>query len=252
MVAELLERTTELAGELKYYFPNKSVTIVQSGDLPLNKVYAPQFRRAVDVRIRARGVELVFGEHLDETVPKDGMVTTRSGRKIPADLVVSSTGGTPATGFLSNIMPSILIPSGRVRTEHTLQVMSHPDIFCIGDAVDTEERPGLGKYQKHSKVVCANVLARVRGEPAKAVYGGSIETIGISMGKTGGAGYIGVLWGLVCPNWLIWFAKARTLGTRAARVHMGYGLMDSLRGTPISESPFTTVLRGAEGAAAAA
>ncbi|KAA1473407.1 FAD/NAD-P-binding domain-containing protein [Dentipellis sp. KUC8613] len=227
---------SQLAGELKYYFPNKSVTIVQSGDLPLNKVYAPRFRRAVDVRIRARGVELVFGEYLDETAPKDGVVTTRSGRKIPADLVVSSTGGTPATDFLSNIVPSILTPSGRVRTEPTLQVTSHPDIFCIGDVVETEERPSLGKYKKHSQVVCANVLARLRDDPAKAVYKGSIESIGITMGKTGGAGYLGILWGLVSPNWLIWLAKARTLGTRAARFHMGYGIMDSLRGTPLSES----------------
>ncbi len=80
-------------------------------------------------------------------------------------------------------MPSILTPSGRVRTERTFQVVSHPDIFCIGDVVDNEERLGLGKYKKHSKVVCANVLARLRDEPAKAVYGGSVESIGITMGK---------------------------------------------------------------------
>ncbi|KAA1473408.1 FAD/NAD-P-binding domain-containing protein [Dentipellis sp. KUC8613] len=223
----------EIAGELKYYFPDKSVTIVQSGDLPLNKVYSTRFRRTVETRIRKRGVDFIFGEYLDQTVPKDGVVFTRSGRKIPADLVVASTGGHPATGFLSSITPSILSPSGRVRTEPTLQVVSHPDIFCLGDVVDNEERLGIGKYRSHAKVVCANVLARLRDGPAKDTYGGSIETIAISMGKTGGAGYLGVLWGIIFSEWFIWLTKSRTMGVSAARYQMGYGLIESLRGAPV-------------------
>ncbi|TFY76380.1 hypothetical protein EWM64_g7631 [Hericium alpestre] len=200
----------EIAGEIKYYYPGNSVTIVQSGHLPLNKVYPDRFRSTVESRIRQRGVEFVFGDYLDETETKDGFVRTRKGKVLPADLVVSSTGGTPNTEFIKTLDSDIVTSYGRVRVDDKLQVLGHPGVFCIGDIVDNTERLGLNKYAPSHE------------------YGGTTETISISMGKTGGAAYAAVLWGLIAPIWLVRIGKARTMGVNGARWRMGYGFFESL------------------------
>lgn len=66
----------------------KKVHVVQSGNLPLNKVYPDHFRRRVQQEIEARGVNFIFDDRLDESAPVDGVVHTRKGKVIPADLVV--------------------------------------------------------------------------------------------------------------------------------------------------------------------
>jgi hypothetical protein len=64
------------------------VTIVQSRALPFNDVYHTNFRRRVLQESKAVGTEFVFEDYLDETVPKEGHVTTRNGVTLRADLVV--------------------------------------------------------------------------------------------------------------------------------------------------------------------
>lgn len=66
----------------------KKVHVVQSGNLPLNKVYPDHFRRRVQQEIEARGVNFIFDDRLDESAPVDGVVHTRKRKGIPADLVV--------------------------------------------------------------------------------------------------------------------------------------------------------------------
>ena len=65
------------------------MTIVQSGYLPLNKIYPDYFRERVAEAIESRGVEFIFNDYLDQDAAQDGFVITRKGQKIPADLVVS-------------------------------------------------------------------------------------------------------------------------------------------------------------------
>lgn len=65
----------------------------------------------------------------------------------------------------------------------TLELPDHPGVFCIGDVVDNAERPRLKKYKKHVAVVVDNLLARLDDKKPTKVYGGSDETISISIGK---------------------------------------------------------------------
>jgi len=78
----------EYAGEIKDYYPKKKVTIVQGDSQLLNSTYTDKFRKRIEKDIRARGVELILNDFVDDPNAK-GPITTRNGQKIEADLIVS-------------------------------------------------------------------------------------------------------------------------------------------------------------------
>ncbi|KAI0065713.1 FAD/NAD(P)-binding domain-containing protein [Artomyces pyxidatus] len=214
----------ELAGEIKEYWPEKKVTIVQSRKLPLHPSYPDRFRSRVEKECKARGIEFVFEDYLDQEVPKDGAVTTRSGKRLVVDMVVVSRGGTPSTGFIKNFDSSIVTERGFVRTHPSLEVITHPGIFCAGDVVDNEERNGLGKYERHAAVVIANVLDHLNGRALSRTYKArsSVDTITLTLGKSGGVAFSRRFGGTIWGNWVVWFRISRTLYVPQARRRMGY------------------------------
>mgnify|MGYP001290587524 CR=1 FL=1 len=56
----------------------------------LNDTYPESWRKYVGRNIAKRGVSLVLNDRLEDLDPKEGFVTTAAGKRIPADLVVSS------------------------------------------------------------------------------------------------------------------------------------------------------------------
>lgn len=98
---------SELAGELKDYYPvrphlsfhlpwetddyvqDKKVVIVHGRNLLLNNQFPDKFRRLVNQKLEARGIELVLGDYV-ATFPENrgGEVVLRSGNKLQAELVV--------------------------------------------------------------------------------------------------------------------------------------------------------------------
>ncbi|KAI0316928.1 FAD/NAD-P-binding domain-containing protein [Amylostereum chailletii] len=201
----------ELAGEIKDLWPEKSVTIVQSRNLPFNDIYADRFRRRIAAECKNLGINFVFNDYLDGHTPTDGVVRTRKGKELPADLVITSHGGFPKTEFIKSLGDDVVTLRGLVRVKPTLEVPGHPGVFCIGDVIDNNERNRLAKYLKHAQIV----------EPT-AAYGGSFETIRISLGKSGGVTYWGVLGGIVVGSWFTGRAQSRHLLAPQARRLMGY------------------------------
>lgn len=67
------------------------MTLVQSANMLLNKAYPDKFRLALDRGLKARGVEIIYNDFIDD-IPAEGVVgvATRNGNKLDADLVVST------------------------------------------------------------------------------------------------------------------------------------------------------------------
>lgn len=95
----------EYAGEIKDFWPKKKVTIVHAADQLLNKTYPDKFRKRTEKDITARGIEVVYNDYIDD-FSQTGTVTTRNGKKINADLVVSFT-----THALMTCIPDMLMVS---------------------------------------------------------------------------------------------------------------------------------------------
>ncbi|KAF9471447.1 FAD/NAD(P)-binding domain-containing protein [Pholiota conissans] len=202
----------ELAGEIKDIGPKKNVTIVHAQSLYLNNTYPEKYRKYIVKQFAARGINAMLGEYVDDLEIKDGCVVTRSGKKIAADLVVPTRGGRPNTKFIASLGPDVLTPSGNVKVGQTLQLVNHPRIFAAGDVINWEEQKQFAKTAGHANVIKENVLILLGLSKKKPVlYKGAIEMIVVTNGKYGGAGYFGVLWGILIGNWLSSFLKSKSL-----------------------------------------
>jgi NADH dehydrogenase FAD-containing subunit len=92
--------SSELVGEIKDFYPDIEVTIVNRGPLPVNDTYPASFRQRLVDEMRARGIKVILEDEVDNLSPAvlDGSdpvtpgrkIKTKKGVEIAADLIVSS------------------------------------------------------------------------------------------------------------------------------------------------------------------
>ncbi|KAJ8487258.1 hypothetical protein ONZ51_g4281 [Trametes cubensis] len=213
----------ETAGEIRDFWPKKKVTVVHSEAQLLNDTYPDKFRRDIERRARLRGISLILGDKLD--IPPEGTVgvTTHNGKQLPdADLVVPAYGARPNTDFVASLGESVLTQQGTVRVDEHLEVLGHPGVFAAGDIIEWKEQKQAAKAGTHAAVVAANVVSFLEGKPYKKVYKGSYEMILIPLGRTGGAGYLGFLWGIMLGDFFARLLKAKELMISQSRAMRGY------------------------------
>ena len=71
---------------------DKKVAIIHGRDLLLNDQFPDKFRKLVNQKLEARGIELILGDYV-ATFPENdgGEIVFRSGKKLHADLVVRTS-----------------------------------------------------------------------------------------------------------------------------------------------------------------
>lgn len=215
----------EFAGEIKEFYPHKKVTIVHGQDLLLNNTYPDKWRKDVEQRLRRRGVNLVMGDIVpsDALASEGGSVKTRNGKTITTDLIVPTRGPRPNTSFIgASLSEHTLTPDGRVKIFPTFQLQAHPRIFAGGDITDWPEQKQAGKYYKHADIISANVLSLLADQKPTVMYKGAYEMIVVTIGKTGGAAYFGVLWGLMFGDWVSSMLKSKDLVVSMVRKKLRY------------------------------
>jgi len=213
----------EYAGEIKDEWPDKEVTIVHGDSTLLNSAYPDRYRKGLEKSIRARGVKIVLDDFVDEIpAPGPASIKTRKGAVIDADLVVSTRGPRPNTAFVANSLGADVVDKrNQIKVNPTLQLLNHPDIFALGDAVNIAEQKQVMKAMAHAGVVVGNIIAYVSGKPLKP-YKGSPEVIIVTNGKNGGKAYLGFLWGITLGDWFARMVKSKTLLVSMTRGAMGY------------------------------
>lgn len=172
----------------------------------LNESYPESWRASVAKSFGSRGIDFILGDYVDDLEINEGHVTTRSGKRIEADLVVSrvfyddkhppwslrtgngqvmTRGGRSNTKFVASLGDDVLSASGTVKVLPTLQVVGHPRIFAAGDIIEWKEQRQAGaKSPAHALVIANNALVLL-GATKKAViqYKGSKELILLINGK---------------------------------------------------------------------
>ncbi|KAI0725356.1 hypothetical protein C8Q72DRAFT_785707 [Fomitopsis betulina] len=213
----------EFAGEINEVYPNKKVTIVHGGSKLLTSVYPDKFRDDIERKVRARGINLVFNDYIDDfpELGAQGLTTRKGTRFDTADLVIPAFGSHPNSAVASSLTPSPVAANGGIKVNPTLEVQGHPGIFALGDVIDWEEQKQAAKGTAHIAVVAPNVQSYLEGKPLKKVYKGSPEMILIPLGKTGGSAYLGFAWGIVLGDWASRTIKGKDLFVSRARAERG-------------------------------
>lgn len=71
--------------------PEKNVTIVHAGRLPISDAFPDYFREKVVAMLGEFGIKIILNEKVDtESLSEKGGVFLKSGKTLPADLVVCS------------------------------------------------------------------------------------------------------------------------------------------------------------------
>ncbi|KAH8120013.1 FAD/NAD-binding domain-containing protein [Phellopilus nigrolimitatus] len=212
----------ELSGELRDVYPDKKITIVQAGSLPLNDVYPDRFRKDIERRWHKRGIDFIFNDRVEHFPDQtSGSIKTTNGKIIEADIVVPARGGKPNTSLLRSLGDDVFDAQGYVKIAPTLQLPSYPDIFAAGDIIAFKEQKTLAKVPGHAAVVAANIISLVNGQQPKKTYAGTFEGLFVTNGKNKGAGYVSVLWGLTFGDTVVPMVKGKTLFIPMQRKAMG-------------------------------
>lgn len=204
----------ELAGEIRDEYPEKKITIVQGSDKLLNSTYPDRFRNYMASQLRARKIDLLLGEYANQfPASGSGELVFSSGKRINAGLVVVTSGPVPNTAMIGESLgEDVLTARKNVKVLPTLQLLSHPSIFALGDIIDWNEQKQAFKSQSHGSVIIANILSLLSSSEARKKYKTGPEVIILTNGKNGGAMYLGMLWGIIFGNWAARMLKAKDVG----------------------------------------
>jgi 3-phenylpropionate/trans-cinnamate dioxygenase ferredoxin reductase component len=120
------------------------VTLLVSGDLPLEHVLGPEVAPIFDELHRSHGVELRYRTTAVELTGRHGTVTgvmLSDGTRIDANMIIVGVGVAPRTELAA--AAGLKIDNGIVVDEHLRT--SDPDIFAAGDIAQTYS-PRLGRH----------------------------------------------------------------------------------------------------------
>ncbi|RPD71640.1 FAD/NAD(P)-binding domain-containing protein [Lentinus tigrinus ALCF2SS1-7] len=212
----------EVAGEIREAHLKKKITLIHKQSLLLNSVYPDKYRKDIERRLRIRNVDLILDDEIENPTEGVAGVTTKSGKSLPdADLVIQAFGAKPNTAFIKSLGEDVVNEHGFVKVNEFLEVPGHPGVFAVGDIIDWKEQKQGAKANTHVKVVSANVVSFLHGQPLKKEYKGSPEMILIPLGKSGGAGYADLLWGILMGDFLSRMLKGKDLFVSMIRSQRG-------------------------------
>ncbi|KAJ9397562.1 hypothetical protein DTO282F9_5567 [Paecilomyces variotii] len=184
----------QMATDLKEYYPDKEVTVVQSR-VRVMPQFHEKFHSLVQKRFDELGVRLITGARVvipSNGFPDDGstfQVQLTNGTEIPAGFVIPATGQSPnnelVKGLSASAPDSIINPqNGYIRVKPTMQFSDekYPNFFAVGDIADTGShkaaRPGIAQ----AAVVAKNIQALIEGRSADEKFSWGPRAIHLTLG----------------------------------------------------------------------
>jgi NADH dehydrogenase FAD-containing subunit len=186
----------ELAGEIKAFYPDKHVTIVDVADDILAGPYDQALRDDLRRQLDALGIELRLGRaltHLPSAPPAtlDTIrIATEGGDEIVADIWFRAFGVRPHSDYLEGgSLSDGRDERGYVRVDEHLRAVGETHVFALGDVADADRDMAV-IATRQAAVVAANVRALITGEGELASWERLPPLIAIPLGPEGGAGQL--------------------------------------------------------------
>jgi NADH dehydrogenase FAD-containing subunit len=187
----------ELAGEIKAFYPDKQVTIVDVADDILAGPYDQALRDELRRQLDDMGIELHLGRALSHlpSAPPATLDTIRiameDGTELVADIWFRAFGVRPHSEYLAGgSLADDRDERGYIRVDEYLRVVGETNVFALGD-VSNADRDMAGVASRQAVVVAANVRALITGEGEPTRWEPFPPLIAIPLGPEGGAGSLG-------------------------------------------------------------
>ena len=195
----------ELAGEIRYEYPTKTVILI-SGDPAL--VGGDSIANAVEKELKRLGVQIMKDIRVQDTVNlPDGKTEVKfsDGESIVTELYLPTMGLKPNTEFLPKAW---LTEKGYVDVDEQMRVKGVEDVWAAGDVV-SKPRASFMNTEAHSKCVAANIDLVLKDRDQQSVKLLPADPFLCSTGRGRGAGRLGYVH---VPSLAVWAIKGRTLG----------------------------------------
>jgi len=208
----------EMAGELKAFYPDKKIMLLDSHHELLSNQNVPKLREPVKQALLKHGVELFLGQRLKERFTSHQFGTkslvTEAGLTIESDAQLVCVGMKPNIDLMKD--PECLDGGRSIKVTATMQV-DHPSadyehVFVLGDA-SNHPTPKLAYWAmdqgKHLGMsIAKNIL---NGKDIKPYAAPSAEALFLPLGPGGGVGQLPMFSGILIGNFLTRVFKSKDL-----------------------------------------
>ncbi|KAF7715232.1 Uncharacterized protein PECH_008725 [Penicillium ucsense] len=186
----------QMATDLKEYYPDKEVTVIQSRDRVMPGFH-PRLHEIIQARFDELGIRLITRSRVK--VPADGFrsdgspfdVELTNGSKVAADFVILATGQTPNNQLVADLKPSIpeslsvINPdNGFIRVRPTMQFLDekYGNMFAVGDIADTGAQKAARPGAAQAAVVAKNIQSLIEGQTPQEKFAKGAGAIHITLG----------------------------------------------------------------------
>lgn len=174
----------QMAADLKEYYPEKDVTVVQSRQRVMPHFH-PALHDLAKKRFDELGIRLITGSRV--TLPPGGFpndgstfqVQLTNGTTESTQFVILATGQTPNNQLVSDLQPprpdgeSIINPeNGFIRIRPTMQFLDeqYSNLFAVGDIADTGAQKAARPGSAQAAVVAKNIQSLIEGRTADETF----------------------------------------------------------------------------------
>jgi NADH dehydrogenase FAD-containing subunit len=185
----------QMATDLKEYYPDKEVTVVQSRPRVMPSFH-PRLHEIIQKRFDELGVRLVTGSRVK--IPPGGFpngntfdVQLTNGTTESTELVILATGQTPNNKLVADLEPStpegpsVINPdNGFIRVRPTMQFLDekYSNLFAVGDIADTGAQKAARPGAAQAAVVAKNIQALIEGKKPEEEFIKGPGAIHITLG----------------------------------------------------------------------
>jgi len=172
----------ELASEICTQFPEKEITILESGERLIGRNHPRAIFYAHNF-LQERGVRIIFNEIIKKENGKYAI--TNKETRIEGDLIFICTGIVRNSDFMKKHFSSKLAPQGAIKVDNYLRVKGEENIFTGGDITDIAEEKTAQSAEKQANVIVRNIRNFEAKKPL-VTYHPKRRPMVISLGKWDG------------------------------------------------------------------
>ncbi|HEY1989011.1 MAG TPA: FAD-dependent oxidoreductase [Acidimicrobiales bacterium] len=183
----------ELAGEIRYVWPEKSIVLLDVASEVLGGPFKPELKAELRKQLAEFRVEVLLGSPLRETPPTEPgelgtfTVTTEAGVEVTADIWFRCFGVVPNSDYLGEALLPARRADGFIEVGPTLQIAGQTTVFALGD-LSTADAKMAGFAGRQAVTVAENINALIEGKTDLAKYESMGVGIAVPIGPEGGAG----------------------------------------------------------------
>jgi len=148
----------ETAGAIASTYPDKNVTIVHGHD-QLIQGFRARTRTAVLKWLEKHHVTIIYDERIEHSRGKT--FTTKTGKRITADLALFCIGSKPDTGYLKHF--NSVDDHAYIKVDASLRLLGTNNIFVGGDVTNCKEKKLAQNAERHARIIVDNIRRTEKG-----------------------------------------------------------------------------------------